>query len=265
MLRSTLEAYILSNGTPPTQTAVTDGGGRVRFSQLKPGLYLVSAVYVVEGSVICSFDCVLLDLPGMGADNRWQYQLTVTPKPEVLPFVGPDEEVEYKVLKLWKGDAGSTDRPDSIEVELFRDGVLERTVTLSQSNHWVYTWSAKETQGNWAVAERNVPAGYTVTAEKRGTTFVLTNTLGSNNPPAPEPPGEDPPVDNPPAGDTPTEQPPVQEPPVEEPPERPGPADSPVTGDTPHILLYTVLMFVSGAVLLILGMTGKRMRDEETN
>ena len=40
--------------------------------------------------------------------------------------------------------------------------------------------------------------------------------------------------------------------------------DSPQTGDTSNIMLYVMLMIISGSVLIILGVTGKRNEHEET-
>lgn len=135
------------------------------------------------------------------------------------------EKIELKVLKLWKGDEDRVDRPLRIQVEIFRNGASYETITLSESNNWAYTWSAPDDGAAWNVVERNVPTGYTVTVTHRDTAFVLTNTRGSDTP------------GNPP----------------------------PATGDTANILLYAVLMFVSGSMLIILGIIWKRNRHEETN
>ena len=157
----------------------------------------------------------------MGADGLWQYQVDVTAKSEIIPPSRDDEEIELKVLKLWKGDGGSSARPATIEIEIFRNGTSYQTATLSENNHWTYTWSAKDDGSDWKVVERNIPTGYTMTIEERETTFVLTNTLNRDVP------------DNP---------------------------DSPQTGDTSNIMLWVILMIVSGSMLIILGITGKRNR-----
>lgn len=39
----------------------------------------------------------------------------------------------------------------------------------------------------------------------------------------------------------------------------------PQTGDTSHVLLYVVMMYVSGTMLILLGIAGKRKRHEQTN
>ena len=122
------------------------------------------------------------------------------------------------LLKLWKGDNGSHARPATIEVEIFRNGTSYQTVTLSEENHWTYTWSAEDDGSDWKVVERNIPTGYTMTVEERETAFVLTNTFDHDVPKPPE------------------------------------------TGDTANIMLWVILMIVSGSSLIIFGITGKRNR-----
>jgi len=257
-VRSTLKACILVNDIAADFTGRTDPAGQICFEPLQPGLYLALAGRGEQNGQSGSFAPALIAVPGLGSDGRWQYQVTVASKNEGTPPSepnDPDEEIQFKVLKLWKGEINRTERPQSIEVEIFRDGVCERTVTLSEDNHWSYTWTAENDSADWVVAERNVPEGYTVTVEERATTFILTNTWSPKEPPPSEPPPEEPPPEEPPSGEYPPEELPPEEPPKEYLPE-----DAPKTGDTPHILLYTMLMYVSGTVLLLLGLTGRKKR-----
>lgn len=214
VIRFTMESHILANGITADLTSTTDHRGSILFDALKPGLYLVSSADGVQDELHCSFASALVALPGLDADGQWQYQVAASPKPQILPPPTPDD-VQLQVLKLWKGD--DPHRPESIDVELFRDGKSWEIVTLSEENHWSYSWTALNDGAEWMVAERNIPAGYTVSLEKRTTTFILTNTPESENPPPP-----------------------------------------PQTGDTPHILFYSVLMYLSGAALILLGLAGKR-------
>ena len=220
VIRSTLETYILASGVTADFNTVTGSEGKASFDVLKPGLYLAITDRVVQDKTTYVFDSALIALPGLGADGLWQYQVDVTSKSEIIP-PGEDKETELKVLKLWKGDNGSSARPTTIEVEIFRNGTSYQTVTLSEDNHWTYTWSAKDDGSAWKVVERNIPTGYTMTIEERETSFVLTNTLDRDIP------------DNP---------------------------DPPQTGDTSNILLWFILMIISGSMLIILGITGKRNR-----
>lgn len=221
VVRSTLEAHILAYNIAPEFTSVTNEDGQVSFESLKTGMYLAIVNQVEQDDLHYRFDSALIALPGLGSDGRWQYQVSVNAKGEVLPPVDPDEKIEFKVLKLWRGDEGRSDRPESVEVEIFRDGISYEKVVLSEENHWSYTWSAKDDGANWSVVERNVPHGYTMTVEERESSFVITNTLISSTP-------DDP--DNPPQ-----------------------------TGDTSNIMLYVLLMTLSGTMLIILGVIRKKV------
>jgi LPXTG-motif cell wall-anchored protein len=70
----------------------------------------------------------------------------------------------------------------------------------------------------WMVVERNVPAGYIMTVEERELSFVVTNTLDTAEPPI----------------------------------------DPPDTGDTFNLLLPILMLAISGIVLLIFGIVGKK-------
>ncbi len=220
VVRSTLEAHILAYGIEPDTTSATNQDGQVCFDSLSTGMYLAVVDQVTQGELHCRFDSALIALPGLGQDGRWQYAVSVNAKAEALPPVDPDETIELKILKLWKGDEGQTDRPESIEVEIFRNGTSYEKILLSEENHWSYTWSAKDDGATWSVVERNVPYGYTMTVEERAFSFVITNTRIPTGPDNPNPPQ---------------------------------------TGDTSNIMLYVLLMTVLGTMLIILGVTRKKM------
>jgi hypothetical protein len=222
VVRSTLETHILAYNIAPEFTSVTNEDGQVSFESLKTGMYLAIVNQVEQDDLHYRFDSALIALPGLGSDGRWQYQVSVNAKGEVLPPVDPDENIELKVLKLWRGDENRNVRPESIEVEIFCNGISYETVILSEENHWAYTWFAKDDGSTWTVIERNVPQDYTMTVEERQSTFVLTNTWTPTYPDDPDKP--------------------------------------PQTGDTSNILLYVLLMSGSGSMLIILGVTGKKLR-----
>lgn len=224
VIRSTLEAHIIADNIEADTTAKTDSEGLVCFEKLKTGLYLATVGTVTQKELTCFFDSALVALPGLSADGRPQYQVTVASKSEMIP--PSDKEIELKVLKLWKGDEGRNSRPKNIEVEIFRDGASYKKVVLSEDDNWSYSWTAKDDGAKWTVIERNTPSRYTMTAKNRDTSFILTNTYT---------------------------------------PEKPdGPFDAPQTGDTSNVMLYVILMIVSGSLLIILGIIGKRNAHEET-
>ena len=223
VIRSTLEAHIIADNIQADTIARTDSKGIVCFESLKPGLYLATVGTVTGKELTCFFDSALVALPGLSADGRPQYQVTVASKSEMIP--PSDKEIELKVLKLWKGDEGRNSRPKNIEVEIFRDSASYKKVVLSEDNNWSYSWTAKDDGAKWTVIERNTQSRYTMTAQNRDTSFILTNTYTPTKPD--------------------------------------GPSDAPQTGDTSNIMLYVILMIVFGSILIILGIIGKRNAHEE--
>lgn len=87
----------------------------------------------------------------------------------------------YKVEKLWKGDDASTH--DEVIVELYKDGVLDDTVRLNESNNWKYTWESSDETAVWSVKEKTVIKNYKVSYRNEGSEYVVVNTY---NPPEEE-------------------------------------------------------------------------------
>ena len=215
MIRSTLEAHILADDISPNATAKTDSHGLVTFDELEPGMYLVISEDGVYNELPCIFQPALVALPGLDEDGCWQYDICISPKPQLPPPVEPDE-LRFQVLKLWKDRGHEKKRPESIKVEIFRNGESYEIVILSEENNWSYHWTAPADGARWMVAERNVPEGYILTVEDRTTTIVLTNSVPK------DPPG------------------------------------NPQSGDSANILLAVVLLNLSGAGLIALGLYRKR-------
>lgn len=223
-IRSTLESLIIADKIQANNIAKTNSDGTVSFESLKTGLYLAIVDTVTQNNLICAFESALISLPDVDMDGYCQYQVNVSPKGQIIM---PDEkEVILKVIKLWKGEKEKNNRPESIEVEIFRNGESYKKVVLSQENNWSYIWKAKDDGAKWNVTERNVPDGYTMTIEKRDTSFVVINTYNSENP-----------------GDK---------------------SKAPQTRDTSDIMFYVIIMIISGVILMISGITGKRKKYEKT-
>ncbi len=221
-IRATLESHIVADNMTADKIEKTAANGQVCFTALEVGLYLAIAGTVTQGEETYFFDSALVALPGIDADSILQYQVTVASKSAYIPpSIG---DLEYTVVKLWKGDEGKNNRPKNIEVEIFCDGTSYEKITLSQENNWSYSFTAKANGEKWTVIERNTPHGYTMTVEERGNTFLLTNTYTLSD----------------------------------------GPADIPQTGDTSNMILYVILMTLSGCMLIVLGIMGKRNADEKT-
>lgn len=132
----------------------------------------VDWVFVVEG-----FDDVK---PGKDPDPE--------PEPKPKPDPIPSTPKPVTVRKVWKDDG--IDRPDSITVQLFRDGKVYDEVRLDQSNQWTYTWDRLSKGHKWNVEEADIPDGFEASYKTRGNTVTIINT---ETEPAPVNPAE--PVD----------------------------------------------------------------------
>ena len=222
VIRSTLETYIFINEIKPDFTVMTDDKGVAHFEDLKPGLYLVASAQEDRYDTIYVFYSTLVSVPNLNENGGWEYDVSVATKSQFIPPVEPDKDVEFKVVKLWKGEKEKDSRPKSVEVEIYRNGTIYQTVSLSENNNWTFAWLAAEDGSDWKVVERKVPEGYNMTIDERQNSFILTNTFVGKGPDAPS---------------------------------------TPDTGDSSNIMLYIILMIVSGAILIVLGVTGKRKSE----
>lgn len=170
---STLSAYVTAMSISADGQAVTDSGGAVHFASLPLGLYLVEGLRVdVEGGYR-QFDSFVISVPDLDETDAWVYDVQAKPK-SVFQEVTP-QQITYTVNKLWKDEGYSHLRPRSISLELYCNGTLVETVTLSAENDWSYSWTAPDDGGLWQVVEADVPEGYTVTMEQKDTFFFVTN------------------------------------------------------------------------------------------
>ena len=175
-----LVSYVEADALTPTATAKTDAAGTVVFDNLPTGLYLVMGADARTETGRFRFQPFFIFLPTPDQFSNYTYQLEANPKP------GPVTPIsEYTVVKLWKDSANQKNRPTSVSVELLKDGVPQETVELNQENNWSYSWETTDVNSQWSVAEKNVPAGYTVSVSSQDGAFTITNEYpqGSDEPP----------------------------------------------------------------------------------
>ncbi len=128
---------------------------------------------------------------------------------------------EYKVTKLWQDSGYQNDRPKEVLIDIYKDGVMQETCVLSEDNNWSYIWQVSDYgDAVWTVAERSVSDRYTVMIKENGNSFSVIN-IHSSDPETPKPP---------------------------------------LTGDSFNLPLCIAVMCISGIVLMILGIYGKRCR-----
>jgi LPXTG-motif cell wall-anchored protein len=189
----TLEAYLVDKAAAgaaiaPVATGTTDADGKLTFNNLQTGLYLLVGKQTTIGETIYTPVATLVTLPYLEEDDTWNYDPIIYVK-NTSETVTP-EPIDLTVIKVWKDDGYTTNRPNEVTVTLFQDGKEYETVTLSAANNWRYTWKSLDAASRWQVSEKNVPTNYTVTVVQNGTIFTVTNTYHAS--------GETPPTtDNP--------------------------------------------------------------------
>ena len=124
---------------------------------------------------------VELDVPAE-LDNRYANRVGE------VDWVFLAEGIEYGKLtvhKVWD-DNGDPERPDSVSVNLLRDGKVHETVELSDENQWTYTWEDLDDRYQWTVEEETVD-GYQVSYKTEDNTVFITNHNDYEPTPIPEP------------------------------------------------------------------------------
>ncbi len=178
-ITETLTSYTIADAITPTATGTTDSTGTVKFEELLPGMYLTLGVRYQSSEEIVIFENFLTVIPRQITDGAkvetetFNYDITAYPKS--TRFVPTPDELTYKVVKQWKDGGYSNTRTESVKIDIFKDGVLAETVTLSDKNNWMYSWTAPNDGADWTAVERDIPKGYTVNVTEEGTTFIVTN------------------------------------------------------------------------------------------
>jgi len=231
-IAETLAGYIAADDLAPYSVYGTDENGIVVMDYMENGLYLILAAYGEKDGTVYAFENFFTILPSR-IGGGWNYDIEAVPKKEKY-----NGYLEYRVTKLWQDSENPSARPQSVEIDILRDGVLAETQILNAENNWTYCWQDIDGKGVWTVAERNVPQNYTVTVSKNENVLSVVNRYEKPQPP-----------EKPDKPDNPTP-----------PPEKP--ADSmPDTGDISNSGIYFAVMCVSGLVLVILGiLTGRKRR-----
>ncbi len=188
-----LQSYIYSNNVTPTASGLSDSNGVTSYSSLGFGLYLVISETLDLTEYTYTFQSFVVSVPqirelengGIGySGSDVDINVEATPKCERIVKDIPEQ---YYVYKRWSDSGYESKRPVSITVYIYKDGVEDSIVTLSNDNNWTYSWSTEKGHV-WTVSEDTVD-GYTSAVSQTGTSFTITNTY--NVPETPEVPDDE--------------------------------------------------------------------------
>ena len=161
----------------PTDTAVTDAAGEAHFptegKRLTLGLYLVPGTRTEIGGYVYSTAPFFVLVPEQDKEtNTWNYDVTALAKPAKSPVL-----TDLEVIKIWKDEGHTQQRPQSISIQLLQDGVpYGEPVTLPYNGAWQYTWHDLDSNHKWTVTEAQVSGYQPPDIRQEGNTFIVTNT-----------------------------------------------------------------------------------------
>lgn len=164
-LSAKLEQFLNTQAVTATK-AVTDSLGTANCTGLPLGLYFVKQTNTVEGFAPCKPFLVTVPLL---SDGVYHYDVEATPKTEVAKLTS------ITIKKVWNTDETSK-IPDSVTVQLLRNGTIVKTATLNAQNQWQATFPDMPESDDYSVQEINIPQGFTVTYAQNGYSYTVTNT-----------------------------------------------------------------------------------------
>lgn len=147
-------------------SGVTNHLGKVEFTDLDLGLYLIMQTNEIEG--FSSIEPFLVYIPKV-IENQWVYDVETFPKVDIIRLF------DLSVEKVWNISTDSK-IPSEVSIELLKEDKVVDTIVLNNENSWNYIWKQIELDDDYSVREKNVPDGYTVTYKKDGNKFIVTNT-----------------------------------------------------------------------------------------
>ncbi|MBR3045155.1 MAG: Cna B-type domain-containing protein [Oscillospiraceae bacterium] len=167
----TIESYIAAVNLPPAAQGQTDASGELTFSGLGNGLYLAAGKTLQVGNTMYYPTTLLLEVNNAGTGLNYDAY------PKFYYTDVSSESRRYTVRKVWVDDDDSAHaRPQNVTVDLYKDGAIADTVTLSAENDWEYRWDTLDVQSEWLVAEREIPVDYEVMIDYNQSQFLIRNT-----------------------------------------------------------------------------------------
>jgi len=145
---------------------VTDSYGVATCTNLPLGLFLVKQVNAVDGFSVCTPFLVTIPMQN-GID--FEYDVDASPKADVVRLVS------ITLKKVWNTDEFS-EIPDSVTVQLLREGMIVKTAFLNKDNHWQVTYHDMPESDGYSLEEVNIPKGFTATYSEKNYEFIVTNT-----------------------------------------------------------------------------------------
>ena len=202
-----MESYIDANGIAEVASGVSDGNGETLYGDLELGIYFVRSENMIKGDFTHSFINFVYPVPILEKEDT-SAQITINYDPSASPKkskVASDIIVHCGIRKVWNDSGNSDRRPSTVVFEIYCDGELMETVTLSSENNWKFDW---QNDGLHDYTVKEISGGDSYTGEIKveevaAHEFIYTCTNSIIPDVTPPPPDDNPPPDDTPPGDTP--------------------------------------------------------------
>ena len=171
ILDNTINSYIVADGIEAFKTYFINDNF-LKIENLEVGLYFVKMEKIDKDDYVLIFDNFLLSVPNLGEDGYWDYDVSIYPKVE--SYIPKYEKIDYTVIKQWRDD--KVNRPKSVDIDIYKDGVLVDSQVLSTSNNFTYSFETLDDGSEWSVVERNILEGYNVSILNKNRNFIIINT-----------------------------------------------------------------------------------------
>lgn len=165
----TLESYAVADSLQPIASGKTESNGELAFNSLDNGLFLAAGTTLQVGDTYFVPSSLIVETND--TDSIFLYNAY----PKFFYATLSDSLSAHTVKKVWDDENAVSSRPDSVTVELFSNGKLQKTVVLSSANNWEYSWKDSDSINDWHVVERNVPDDYNVLIDFNRSQYLIKN------------------------------------------------------------------------------------------
>ena len=167
---STLANYVQTDSIQPDYSGETADNGEYTVSGISKGIYLSCGDSFTDEAA----GKIYHPIPALIEVSR-EYGSEAMDITAYAKFTSEDNpHTSYSIVKIWEGDSDGKSRPQSITVEIYADGELYDTVTLSEDEQWTYSWESDK-KVEWSVKEIDVPESYTVAYTNSGAEYTIKN------------------------------------------------------------------------------------------
>ncbi|MBR4080519.1 MAG: Cna B-type domain-containing protein [Clostridia bacterium] len=175
------EMLAMSGGQEPAATATSGDDGLAVFTDLTPGLYLVTGKPVTIDPWIYTFTPFLVSVPNRDWEDEWVYDVFSDVKLEKTPAW-----IDVEVVKVWDDEGYEYKRPGYIYADLYCDGEKIDSAKLNAANSWYHVFENLPAAHEYTVVERKVPHGYKESYEVVNGALVIRNERDANATPIPD-------------------------------------------------------------------------------